>query len=61
MDSKQFKIKMLELDISNNQLAEKIGVNLRTIQRIIANDRIPLVYQWALKGLEFEQAKSKER
>lgn len=52
---------MLELDISNNQLAEKIGVNLRTIQRIIANDRIPLVYQWALKGLEFEQAKSKER
>ena len=57
MDSKQFKIKMIEIDIDNKALAEKLGVNLITIQRIIASDRIPLVYQWALKGLEFEQNK----
>jgi len=54
MNSKQFKIRMIELDVNNRQLAEKLGVNIRTIQKMLASDKIPLLYQWALYGLELE-------
>lgn len=57
MNSKQFKIKMIELDINQKQLAEKLGVSLKTVNSVCNKPTIPLLYQWALKGLEFEASK----
>lgn len=57
MNSKQFKIKMLELDLNQAMLAKKLGVSIKTVNSVCNKPTIPLLYQWALKGLEFEQNK----
>ena len=55
MKSKEFKIKMLQLDLNQKTLAEKLGVTEKTINTIANKPEIPLTYQWAIYGLEMAQ------
>lgn len=57
MTSKDFKIKLIQLDLTQSMLAEKLGVSLKTVNSVCNKPTIPLLYQWALYGLEFADNK----
>lgn len=46
---------MLELDLNQAKLAKKLGVCEKTINTSCNKAKIPLIYQWAIYGLEMDQ------
>lgn len=55
MNKKQFKIWLLSNDLNQKTLAEKLEVTPATITNYCNKNRFPVVFQYALKGLENEK------
>lgn len=51
---KEFKIWLAMHELTQLQVAQKLGIHDRTITVYNGNDRYPLIFQYALKGLENE-------
>lgn len=51
---KELKIWLATHEITQLEVAKKLGINDRTISVYNRNDRYPLIFQYALKGLENE-------
>ena len=52
MTGKDFKIKLIKLNITQEKFAEVIGVSTKTINNVCNATTVSLVYQWALYGYE---------
>tara|TARA_R110002020_G_scaffold34910_2_gene105875 strand:- start:8 stop:166 length:159 start_codon:yes stop_codon:yes gene_type:complete len=52
MTKKQFKIWLIENDITQKQLAEKLGIDNSTISRYCANNRFPKIFTLALQSVK---------
>lgn len=52
MTGKQFKIKLIELDLTHKQAAQKLCTSLRTITNQCSATTVPTVYEYALLWLE---------
>lgn len=51
---KEFKIWLAMHELTQLQVAQKLGITDRTITVYNSNNRYPLIFQYALKGLENE-------
>lgn len=51
---KEFKIWLATHELTQLQVAQKLGITDRTITVYNGNGRYPLIFQYALKGLENE-------
>lgn len=52
MTVKQFKIWLINNNYTQETLARRLGITTRTITNYITNERFPVVFTIALKGLE---------
>lgn len=46
------------LDIKQSELAAALGVTERTINKVCNLNIVPLLYQWAIYGIEFKRNKA---
>lgn len=53
----EFKVKMLYIGINQKNLAKKLGVSLKTLNSVCNKPTVPVLYQWALIGVEFTKNK----
>lgn len=52
MTGDEFKIKMIQIGIKQQALAKKLGISLKTMNSVCNKPTVPLLYQWALYGVE---------
>lgn len=52
MNTQDFKIWLIKNGYTQDSLAKKLGINKRTITVYNNNGRYPVIFQYALKGLE---------
>jgi len=52
--TKAFKIWLIENEMNQKQLAARLKINAQTITGYCKNDRFPVIFSLALKGLELE-------
>lgn len=58
MTGKDLKVKLMRLDLTQGMLALKLGVTLKTVSTMCnKSDPLPLVWQWAIYGLELAKNK----
>lgn len=55
MTGQEFRNYRTSFEMSQTELAEKLGLTRRTLTRIEQAERIPLIYEYAIKGLNYEQ------
>ena len=51
---KDLKKKLIDLDLTQQELAQKIGVTVGTVNTMCNKPTIPVLWQWAIYGLEFQ-------
>ena len=57
MTGKQFKIKLIELDLTHTQAAKLLNISLKTITNICASSTVKKVYEYAILWLECSKEK----
>lgn len=54
MTGKQLKIKLIQLGLTQYQLAKELNINIKTVNKLCNSNRIAKVYQLAIERLEHQ-------